>query len=376
MSKSIFLPTLIQSSKNFLINSIAFFLAIYLDSIGYSGLKIGLILSVFAVTSLFSSAIAGIISDRSQIKFVSIISFSSLMIYLFFLSTTKNFWIILFLFFLGGLGNNVSDIALKSYVMKIIPKKGSEKALGKFNSVITVASGSGALLGGIFLVNGSFENIFLLLAVLFFLLILITSFLPKIGTFKYSISYYKKDLFKKKILLFLILIFIFTIHWGAEGTSYALFLKNNLFLDQFSSAVYIGTMWILFGVMIYFIGLRIRCDSSLKKLIYYGLIFSGVGHILFVFSGVYLSYIFRLFHELGDAMFQMFLVIGIFRHFPTERIGGTSGVVLTVTIAGKFLGSLLFGSIGDIFGYGWPFIISGVMTLFCLVIAYHYFKEI
>ena len=374
MRKSIILPTSVLSIKNFLVNSIVFFLPIYFANIGFSGLQIGILLSVFAVTSLFSSFLAGLFSDRYPIKYISVFSFFLLMIYLFGLSSSVNFFVVLILFFIGGLGNNISDIALKSFVLKIMGKRDAGKKLGLFNSVTTVASGLGALAGGLLLVKMRFTNIFILLAFLFLVAILFTLFIKKIGTFKYSIEQYKGDLWKKEILFFIMLVFIFTMHWGAEGTSYALLLKENLGLSQFLTGLYIGTAWVIFGVMIYFVGRTIKDNSSLKKVIYAGLILSGLGHILFIYPNLFFSYFFRLIHELGDAAFEMFLFVGIYRHFPMERIGGTSGVILTVTIAGKFLGSLIFGPIGDLFGYQYPFIISGIMTLLCLFVANNYFK--
>ena len=106
MRKSIILPTSVLSIKNFLVNSIVFFLPIYFANIGFSGLQIGILLSVFAVTSLFSSFLAGLFSDRYPIKYISVFSFFLLMIYLFGLSSSVNFFVVLILFFIGGLGND------------------------------------------------------------------------------------------------------------------------------------------------------------------------------------------------------------------------------------------------------------------------------
>lgn len=368
-NSSILLPTSILSIKNFLVFSILFYLPIYFSNIGFSGLQIGILLSIFAVTSLASSSLAGLFSDRFPIRYLSAFSFFLLIMYLLGLSSTENFWIILALFFMGGLGNNIADISLTSFVLKVTKKKDSGKRLGVFNSVKTLASGLGALTGGLMLAHLAFTNVFILLALLFFVAILFTFFMRKIGTFRYSTGQYKGDLWRKEILLFIILIFVFTMHWGAEGTSYSLLLKKNFGLEQNSIALYMGSVWIIFGFFIYFISRKIADTTSINKIIYPGLILSGLGHILFTYPSLPLSYLFRLIHELGDAAFEMFLLVGIHRYFPVERIGGTSGVVLTVTIAGRLVGSLIFGPIGDLFGYHYSFIISGILTLVCLPIA-------
>lgn len=375
-NNSVILPASILSIKNFLVNSIALFLPIYFVSIGFSGLQIGILISVFAVTSLISSSLVGFFSDRYPIKYLSVFSFSLLIIYSFGLSTTKNFWIIFILFLLGGLGNNISEISLTSFVFKIIEKKRAGKKLGIFNSITTIASGLGALIGGLLLAKINFTNIFALLALLFFLAILFSLFIKKIVIFRYSIQHYKGDLFKPEILFFIIIIFVFTLHWGAEYTSYALLLKNNLNLDQTVTGLYLGSAWIIYGIFIYFVSRHVDKDTFLSKTLYLGLVLSGLGHILFIYPNIFYSYLFRLMHEFGDAAIYMFLFLGMHRHFPSERIGGTLGLVLAVTIAGRFLGSLIFGPIGDLFGYHYPFIISGILTLLCLIIAYNYVNVI
>lgn len=370
------IPTTIISTKNFLINSIAFFLPLYLVDIGLSGFQIGLLLSIFAITSLISSSFAGLFSDRYPVRHITAFSFIFLVVYFTGLYWTINFWILVILFFIGGLGNRFSDIAVTSFILKTTNNKNTGKKLGAFDSIKTVSSGIGALIGGLLLVKIKFTNLFLFLALLFFVLTLFTFFIKRIETFKYSLKNYKGDLFRKEILIFMVLIFTFAIHWGAESTSYALFLRENLGLSQAGNALFIGTIWILYGIMIYFVGTKVKDNSNLKKLIYVGLILSGLGHILFTYPNIYSSYIFRLIHELGDAAFELFLLIGIFRHFPTGRLGGDSGVILTVTVAGKFLGSILFGWLGDFLGYEWPFIVSGLLNLACLALAYFYFKSL
>ena len=368
-NNSILLPTVLLSLKNFLVFSILFYLPLHFSDMGFSGLQIGILLSIFAITSFASSFLAGLLSDRFPVRYLSSISFFLLMVYLISLSLTENFWIILASFFIGGLGNNIADISLTSFVLKVTEKKGSGKRLGVFTTVKTLSSGLGALTGGLLLSHLAFKHVFMVLAVLFFTTIVFTLLVRKIGTFRYSLEHYKGDLWKKEVFFFSMLIFVFTMHWGAEGTSYSLLLKENFGLDQSSLALYIGTVWLFFGMFIYYISRKIQDTTSLKRIIYPGILLSGAGHILFVIPSLPVSYLFRLVHEFGDAAFEMFLLVGIHRYFPTERIGGTSGMVLTVTIAGRLVGSLVFGPIGDLWGYHYPFIISGILTLMCLLIV-------
>ena len=368
-NSSIVLPTVLLSLKNFLVFSILFYLPLHFSDMGFSGLEIGVLLSTFAITSFASSFLAGLLSDRFPVRYLSSISFFLLMIYLISFSLTENFWIILASFFVGGLGNNIADISLTSFVLKVTEKKDSGKRLGVFTTVKTLASGLGALTGGLMLAHLAFKNVFMVLAFIFFITIVFTLLVRKIGTFRYSLEHYRGDLWKKEVFFFTLLIFVFTMHWGAEGTSYSLLLKENFGLDQNSLALYIGTIWLFFGMFIYYISRKIQDTTTLKRIIYPGIVLSGAGHILFVIPSLPVSYLFRLVHEFGDAAFEMFLLVGIHRYFPTERIGGTSGVVLTVTIAGRLVGSLVFGPMGDLWGYQYPFIISGILTLTCLLIV-------
>ena len=139
-------------------------------------------------------------------------------------------------------------------------------------------------------------------------------------------------------------------------------------LSQSSIGLYIGTIWIIYGIFIFLAGRFTSKDTFLSKTIYIGLFASGLGHILFVCPDVLYSYLFRIIHEFGDAIVFLFMFLAIHRHFPTSRIGGTSGVIITVAVSGSFTGSLIFGHVGEAYGYHLPFIISGILTLMCIPI--------
>ena len=179
-NNSIVLPTLLLSLKNFLVFSILFYLPLHFSNMGFSGLQIGILLSTFAITSFASSFLAGLLSDRFPVRYLSSISFFLLMVFLLSFSLTDNFWIILASFFIGGLGNNIADISLTSFVLKVTEKKDSGKRLGLFTTVKTLASGLGALTGGLLLAYLAFKNVFMVLAVIFLITIVLPFWLRKL----------------------------------------------------------------------------------------------------------------------------------------------------------------------------------------------------
>ncbi len=363
---SILTPTLIMAAKNFLIFSILFYLPLYFAGLGFSGLQIGFLISLFAITSLCSSFLVGLLSDRLSLRYLSACSFILLIICFISLSRADHFWVIAVCLFIGGLGNNIADLSMTSFVLKVSDRKEGGIRIGIFNGMKQLASGLGALSVGLLIAQLPFQQVFFLLGCAFFLPMLLALLLKQISTFRYSLGHYRGDLRKREIVSFLILIFVFTLHWGAEGTSYSLLLKERFMLSQRAISLYMGSIWILFAVFIYGISRVIKESTPLHRIIYPGLILSGTGHILFTCPLLPLSYLFRLVHECGDAAFEMYLLVGIHRYFPLERVGGTTGAVLTVTLAGRLLGSLIFGPLGDQLGYHYPFILSGILTLLCL----------
>ena len=60
----------------------------------------------------------------------------------------------------------------------------------------------------------------------------------------------------------------------------------------------------------------------------------------------------------------------IARLFKVERIGGSASLILLTTTLGTFAGSLIFGPLGSHFGYQWPLILSGTISLALLPLAF------
>ncbi len=106
-----------------------------------------------------------------------------------------------------------------------------------------------------------------------------------------------------------------------------------------------------------------------KYILLFALFVSGSGHILMTIKNPVISALFRIYHEAGDAAMFFFVYYGLTKLFDLKRIGGNAGIfAFTGTLAGS-LGALVFGPIGEKFGYEWPLIISGSTCLLAFLIA-------
>ena len=56
--------------------------------------------------------------------------------------------------------------------------------------------------------------------------------------------------------------------------------------------------------------------------------------------------------------------------FNLDRMGGNTGIIHFVTYLGTALGAIIFGTIGENYGYDIPIILSGCTTLLAFVISY------
>jgi MFS family permease len=90
---------------------------------------------------------------------------------------------------------------------------------------------------------------------------------------------------------------------------------------------------------------------------------SGLGHVGMVFEPVLLSCAFRFLHGIGDGVVLLVFYRGVATLFVAERLGGNAGVVNTMTMVGMVLGALVFGPLGEAFGYGVPLWTSGLLTM-------------
>ncbi len=211
---------------------------------------------------------------------------------------------------------------------------------------------------------------------LIFILAFFSYLVPKVKIRKFNFWEYKQSLFRKPVLLLLLPVFLFGTHWGAEQTSYSLFLRDFLGLDLFYSGMYMGFSLMAMAIGGLYAGKRINKTRHPKRIFLTGILMSGIFHVFMIIQNVPLSFVFRLLHEIGDGLMMVSYYIILADIFKKKIISGESSIAYTVLLVGSVVGAPIYGHIGFAYGYQWPFLLSGITTLFSLALILMFQKMI
>jgi hypothetical protein len=290
------------------------------------------------------------------------------------LGILSQFWTYFLAFWGFGLG-----LFASRQLMDIMLFKGSgdnpARSFGNYNACRMGGTMVGTLMAGLLFYRLDFPATLKLLAVITLLLLIPTPWLPSTEIHKTIWWQYGRDFFNRSVLFFAAWLFLFSLHWGAETTSYGLFLNSNLALNPQEMGCYMAGEFAVLGITAFLYGRfwagRLRPAVFLSI----ALVTSGIGHILMTIPDVLISFLFRGLHGLGDGLVLMESYATIARLFHVQRVGGNSSLITLVTTLGSFIGALIFGPLGASWGYQWPLIISGATTLALLPLAFYGLKE-
>lgn len=373
--------SIFNSVVKMLIYGIAFFLGVYYNSIGLTGAQIGIIFALGTIAGIITILPSGLSNDRLKSKHLIGIALTLIAIFYFGLSQTHNFYIIAPMALLGGMGRTIYITSSDSLFYKSTNKEQILKKIGIFQGLNYLMIGLGIIAAGFLLEkNIVFEKLFLIIAISFLALTIISQIvLPKTQTSQFALLQYKKDIFRPrpKILLFLLIMFLFAIHFGAEATTYGLFLKKTLGLNNLQMGLYMGFSIMTMALAVQIISKKLHRWKT-QYLLATGLFMSGAGHILMTINNPIISAFFRIFHEIGDAAMFFFLYYGITNLFDLKRIGGNASIFTFIATIGSATGAIIFGPMGESFGYHVPLIVSGAITLLALALSIqflHYFDH-
>jgi len=353
--------SIFNSMVKMLIMAVSFFWAIYYNSIGFSGAEIGIIFGIATITGLITVLPSGFINDRLKSKDLITIALLLLAAQFIGISQFQTFPAILFFAILGGIGQHLYTTSADSLFYKSTEKKNVTRKIAIYQSLNYFALGVGMISSGFALdLNIPFEQIILTIGGGFILLSLVARTLQSNVTTEFSFLKYKSDLFRPKVLFFMLIVFLFAIHFGAESTSYGLFLDNTLGLPKKFVGLYMGAAIFTMGISAAIFSRALE-KTQVKSLLFIALILSSLGHVLMTVQDPIYSFIFRILHETGDAAMFVFFAYGITKMFDIKRMGGNTGIFTFTTILGGTVGSLVFGPMGAELGYNMPLIVTGVV---------------
>jgi MFS family permease len=346
-----------------------FFIPVYLDLRGFTGLEIGLLVALSSVAAFISFFPSGLVNDRKSIKKPLALGFLLTAVFYYGITVFSGFAFFFLLFLIGGIGLKIGINCLRNYFFKksMIEKRG--ESLGAYQLFVMAGVFAGVLSFSILVPLLSFEIMLQAMGLLLVALIVLLFFVRDFETSETKIRDYKNDFLKKNVVFFSVLLFLFTLHWGAESTTYGLLLIEDFGLNITQTGMYMAFSLIFLGITAYVFGKKLdRKETSVSKMLAAGMVLSGVMHILMAFEPLWFSFAARIIHEVGDGLFEIGMLFWVADSFSFKRLAGNASLLMTVTVLGESVGAVMFSAIGGAFGYGSAFISSGVISVIAAVI--------
>ena len=359
-----YLPGLLSAANALLTGFAVFFMPVYFkEALNFSGTQIGALFAAYGVTSLLVVLPSGLGTDavtpRRLLLVASPLAFAAAMG----LSRASSFLLVAASLLLVGVASHLVKVAAESFLYKTHDAARTGRTFGLYQ-VLRMTGYCLAVIGGGYLVQAfGFETTVAMLGAVVLVVGLATFLLPDVPVRWSGIEKYVADIRRVKVVAFVGLLFFFATHWGAETTSYALFLRENLHLSVVGIGWYMTGEFVTFMAANYAAGRLFDRGANPIGLLRVGLVLAGLGHLGMTWPEVGPSFAGRLLHGVGDGLANLVMYVGIARLFRRERIGGNLGFVTFVTMAGQLTGALVFGPLGERVGYHVPFLISGAVLV-------------
>ncbi|MDD5557762.1 MAG: MFS transporter [bacterium] len=341
-----------------------FLFAVILMEMGMGGGRAGVLLMVYTATALAASFAIGLLEDRFGARGNTVCGLLLMCAFYLGLLRCRSFPLLIALFFLGGLGNNLVRVTMNALFFKTHDSARQGREIGLYNFLGQFAMGCGVIAGSLLAARMEFRFLLIASAALSLVLICFAAVLRPVAVRVEPLSRYLADIATRRVLLFVVALALFCLHWGAEITCYAPFLRETLGLGTAAAGAFMGLPIIFLAFCSYYFGWRRDRGESSIRLAVTAIALSGAGLILFsAVRSPSLSFFFRLVHESGDAAFTVFAYVGIAHLFPRERLGGTSGSMYVVMVGAQAAGAWLFGWMGSSWGYTLPYLVAGACAL-------------
>jgi len=353
----------INFCRKLTVNSVLFLIPLHFLKLGFNGWQIGLVTAFYAVAPLLFSFPAGWINDRLSISKMIRAALFSVSLCLFSIGWIDRFPAMAAAFLILGISNNALDVSINSLFYKDNREIDQNKKYGRLSFWLALGMAIGTSAGGFLTHYANFRVMFFVYSGFMLIVLLFSGGTGRERFSKVTLKEYRLELINKKTVFFMILIFVLTLHWGAENTVYSPFLEEYFGLDNLQVSLYISLPLFVLALSALLVSMLRYNALANKRIFLFSMAASGLGHLLMVIPVLPLSFASRVVHEMGDGFMGALIVLYISKLFQQRSIGGSSGILLAVMTTGHMVGSIVFSSIGHRFGLHLPFLISGVLLI-------------
>jgi predicted MFS family arabinose efflux permease len=306
----------------------------------------------------------GVSTDRRSIRVIFAIAFLLMSLGRSGLLITRSLPILCGFAFVGSFGGQFVTTAANSMFFKIGGRDNLQSA-GMFMLLRMVAMASGALIGGFVIDAMSFRTAFWLTVSSTLTLAFMSLLLPRTEAVVLKLQEYRKSVFTRDVLFLAAVFSLSSLHWGAESVAYSPFLRQTFGLSLCQMGVFIAPGYAMVGVgsVLAVVLLKRGWVHDLRHILVYGLLLSGACHVLMCIPQLYVSFAFRVLHEVGDGLVMLAYYHGIAKVFHLDRIGGCGAFMMLCMSMTAMASAVAFGYVGDQYGHQWPLIISGLVLM-------------
>ena len=336
-------------------------LPVLLKHYGFTDVRIGVTIGLLALSSMALMLPMGAFSDFFSPKRTILAGAVLFGVYFAALRSVRSFTYMIPVVVIGGLGIAALIVVSESLYLKQFGREKRGVRVAIYQLCTYLGFGLGPLTGALLLQHGT-VRMFDAAVLGAFLIFCLGLFLKDYGAVSFSFRKYGEDIFQFKPLLLIACIFVLGTHFGVEQSSFSLLMRENLGFSPKTIGFVFSGIGLWMAVIVLFIGRLHDKRESVFIFLLCGMAVSGLFQFLTTWAFDFRSLlIIRLMHTMGDAVALLELSVLIAMFFPSDRLGGNSGLLYSIRTMATFIAAVMCGWINRNWDYSASFFTSGIL---------------
>jgi len=360
-------------------------ISLYAVSLGASIPLAAFIVGVYSMFHIPSNIISGRLVDKIGRKTLIAVGVMldgfSILLY----SLARDPYFLLFARIIHGLGGGFGGPGTMAYLSDATPKEKSGRGMALYGISFGIALLFGFMIGGMGAQAIGYQNLFFIIAIVLFLMAILSFGLPTIYqpekgklTFKQEIHIFREVIISKKMLAPYLAIFALNFNLGIITATYTQLLEGTAY-----SSGQIGmilSVLVLLSIIVHYPSGSYGDKIGQKKIMNTGLIFVSAGFLVMIISTsspipILIPILGMLVFGIGHGMIFP-TSAGIIKNNTGEKTYGVAtGTFYALVVAGIAVGAPISGLIFDSLGAQAMLIMGIVVPLSIAIILFLKFKD-